>query len=423
MRYSLAPRSTRPLATRIRSVSSAISRIGSWRKASFARHCEMSRSGSQLGIDKLTMISSVSPSSSVCASAPLAAQVTECPTERKVSAIRAAANRSSSAIRIIAGPASSAAAKSRPANRPQISSRKRHSSIIRFSRASERTRAKRAMSFTGLVRKSSAPTSSPRRRLATSDRAVTMTTGTSAVRGLAFNCWQTSKPFMPGIITSRRITSGSSLSAICKALRPLYADRTSKYSLDSLASSSFTFASTSSTTSTRADMSCSHAPGQEKRSSEEETFDSSKKAYYRNRLGDIGLAAAVADLLLVALHRERSHRDDRDHAQIVVLFDPLGHLKTGYFGKLNIHQDQIGMMLTGERKRFKAIPGLQRTIPVCHEEVIKELHIEVVVLDDQDLLPRRRMGVLVRFRHFERHASPASRKVLKCRRKGPSQSR
>ena len=51
--------------------------------------------------------------------------------------------------------------------------------------------------------------------------------------------------------------------------RPLYADSTSKYSLESLASSSFTFASTSSTTSTRADMNCSHAPGWGKCSAQE----------------------------------------------------------------------------------------------------------------------------------------------------------
>src|SRR6202022_2529673 len=56
---------------------------------------------------------------------------------------------------------------------------------------------------------------------------------------------------------------GSSLSAISKALRPLYADRTSEYSLESLASSSFSLASTSSTTSTRADMSYLFAPRRE----------------------------------------------------------------------------------------------------------------------------------------------------------------
>src|SRR6266853_4174086 len=213
-----------------------------------------------------------------------------------------------------AGRESSARAISLPAKRPQIPSRRRHSSIIRFNRARERTRANRATSLTGLVRKSSAPTSRPRSRLATSDNAVTMTTGTSAVRGLALSRRHTSKPSMRGIITSRRMTSGSSLSAISKALRPLYANRTSKYSLESLASSNFTLASTSSTTSTRADMSYSPAPKKEALVSGEEPFDSSQKARYRDRLRDISFATAFTDLLLVAFHCKRGYRDDRNHS-------------------------------------------------------------------------------------------------------------
>ena len=172
-----------------------------------------------------------------------------------------------------AAPVSSETEVSLPPNLLQIPSRTRSSSIIRFSRTSERTRANRATSFTGLVRKSSAPASRPRRRLAVSESAVTMTTGTSTVRRLAFSWRQTSNPSIRGIMTSRRITSGSSVSAISRAVGPLYAVKTSKYSLDSFASSSFTFASTSSTTSTRPDISLSHSldraghPSQERKRS------------------------------------------------------------------------------------------------------------------------------------------------------------
>src|SRR6266478_5241197 len=98
---------------------------------------------------------------------------------------------------------------------------------------------------------------------------------------------------------------------------------TSKYSLDSFASSSLTFSSTSSTTNTRAVMvrtGCVVRLGQE-------TFDGAQKAYHRNRLGDVGLAPALADLFLVALHRESSHCDHWDRAQTVVLLDPLGDLE------------------------------------------------------------------------------------------------
>ena len=53
----------------------------------------------------------------------------------------------------------------------------RSSSVTIFSRASERTRETSAMSLTGLVRKSSAPASSPRTRSDGWSSAVTITTG------------------------------------------------------------------------------------------------------------------------------------------------------------------------------------------------------------------------------------------------------
>ena len=59
---------------------------------------------------------------------------------------------------------------------------------------------------------------------------------------------------MPGIMTSSRTTSARSRAQICSASGPLRAVRTSKYSAVSRASSSFTLASTSSTTRTRAVM-------------------------------------------------------------------------------------------------------------------------------------------------------------------------
>src|ERR1700758_2422239 len=99
-------------------------------------------------------------------------------------------------------------------------------------------------------------------------------------------------------MTSRRMTSGSSASAIWRALRPLYAERTSKYSLDSFASSSFTLASTSSTTNTRPDISVSQLLAGSRSLSGQEAFDGSQEARDRDRFGNIGFAATVSYLLL-----------------------------------------------------------------------------------------------------------------------------
>src|SRR6201987_3866320 len=206
-------------------------------------------------------------------------------------------------------------------------------------------------------------------------------------------------------MTSRRITSGSSVSAISRALGPLYAVKTSKYSLDSFASSSFTFASTSSTTKTRPDISLSHSKDRAGAPlSGEEALDGTQKARHRDRLRDVGLATTVPHFLLVAFHREGGHRDDRDHPQISVSLDPLRDLQTGYFRQLNVHQDQIRTMLTSKRKRLDTVLGLQCTIAVRDEKIVEELHIEVVILDDQHLLPYRSIGVHLRFCNIQCHA-------------------
>ena len=136
----------------------------------------------------------------------------------------------------------------------EVMARMRSSSVIIFNRVSERTRAISTMSDTGLVRKSSAPASSPRTRSAGLSSAVTMTTGMKCVAGLDFSRRQTSNPSMSGIITSSRMMSHSARVQIERASAPLDAVSTSKYSADRRASSSLTLAGTSSTTRIRADI-------------------------------------------------------------------------------------------------------------------------------------------------------------------------
>src|SRR5216684_781887 len=275
-----------------------------------------------------------------------------------VSATRAAASLLSSRTRMRAPPRSSAGSlPGRWAKRPQTSSRSCSSSIIRLRRTSERTRAKSAMSLTGLVRKSSAPASSPVSRSAASDRAVTMTTGICAVVGSALSRRQTSKPSISGIMTSRRTRSGSSARHRRSAEAPSAALRTSKYSLASLAPSSLTLTSTSSTTRMRADIEAASA---------QKALDRLEEIGDGNRLGDIGLAAALANLLLVAF------------------LDPFRHLQPRYLGQLDIHQDQVGTMRTGDLERLHAVLGLQGVVTVRFEQVVEELHVELVILDDEN---------------------------------------
>src|SRR5580704_1389220 len=225
----------------------------------------------------------------------------------------------------------------------EVMARMRSSSVIIFSRVSERTRAISTTSDTGLVRKSSAPASSPRTRSAGLSSAVTITTGMKCVAGLDFSLRQTSKPSMSGIMTSSRTMSHSARSAIASASAPLLAVMTSKYSADSRASSSLTLAGTSSTTRIRADI-------------ETLLSDKAPDGFYkladRDRLGQIGFATALADAFLVALHRERRNRDHRNGAQFRIVLDPAGNFEAGHLRELNIHQDKIGTQRADEIERL-----------------------------------------------------------------------
>src|SRR5918999_3567786 len=158
---------------------------------------------------------------------------------------------------------------------------------------------------------------------------------------------QTSNPSRPGIMTSRRTTSTRSRAQMSSASWPLCAVSTSKYSADSRASSSFTLARMSSTTRTRAVI--RHLLDAPRRSRfPDEPAHGVDEAHDRNRLRDVGLAAAAADALLIALHGIGGHGDDRDLAQVIVILEPLRHLEPGHLGKLDVHQDQLRPVLAGE---------------------------------------------------------------------------
>src|ERR1700749_3020304 len=113
---------------------------------------------------------------------------------------------------------------------------------------------------------------------------------------------QTSKPSMPGIITSSRTISGTFSDMRARHSRPLKAVTTSKYSAVSFASRSLTLDMMSSTTRTRAVM--------KPRRLSDEAANGFQEAGHRDRLGDIGLATALADHFLIALHRKSG---DGDH--------------------------------------------------------------------------------------------------------------
>src|SRR5262245_21604578 len=62
-------------------------------------------------------------------------------------------------------------------------------------------------------------------------------------------------------------------------------------------------------------------------------------------------------------------------------------------GKLNVHQDEVRAMRACERYRVEPVARLDGAVAVCVQEVVKELHVELVVLHDQHGLRRTLGGV------------------------------
>ena len=104
----------------------------------------------------------------------------------------------------------------------------------------------------------------------------------------------------------------------------------------------------------------------------------------RDRLGQISFATARKDAFLIAFHREGGDGNHRNVPQLQIVFQMLGDLQPRDLWQLNIHQDQIRTMLTRQVERFDAVAGCQSGITVRFQKIVEELHIELVVLHNQD---------------------------------------
>src|SRR6476619_1418200 len=102
----------------------------------------------------------------------------------------------------------------------------------------------------------------------------------------------------------------------------------------------------------------------------------------RDRLRQISLATAFADALFIALHRKCRHRNHWNGLQFGVFLEPFGHFETGDLRQLNVHQDQVGAVFAGEIGHLEAIGCADGAVAVGFQQVVEELHIELVVLHD-----------------------------------------
>src|SRR5262249_54638148 len=84
------------------------------------------------------------------------------------------------------------------------------------------------------------------------------------------------------------------------------------------------------------------------------------------------------------LHGECRNCNHRNGFELGVFLKPFGHFEAGDFRQLNVHQDQIWPMLAREVKRLDPVASADSTVTLRFEEIVEELHVELVVFHDQD---------------------------------------
>src|SRR5207237_998568 len=244
-------------------------------------------------------------------------------------------------------------------------------------RRSERTRTRSSSWLNGFGMKSSAPASIALFFSApTLD--VTMITGSIAVSSSARSCRQTVYPSMSGITTSRRMRSGFSDLAASSAEAPFVAEMTSYARAARTASSRRTFSGTSSTTRIRASYSL--------------TVSFSAVLLHRldepndvDGLRDVGVEAGVEEPFTISVHGLRGQRHDRNRRRPCVCAQAGEGFDTVYVGQLDVHQHEIRLVFGRQLHRPLAGRRLEQAEAGCLEDVAEELHVLLVVLDDEDL--------------------------------------
>src|SRR5688572_13857568 len=99
-----------------------------------------------------------------------------------------------------------------------------------------------------------------------------------------------------------------------------------------------------------------------------------QKVRHGDGFGYVTLAAALQNSLLVALHGKGRDGDHRDGLEVVIFLEPLGDDEPGNLRELDIHEDQVGVVLTRETQRFHAVARLDDRIAARLEQIVKELH-------------------------------------------------
>ena len=60
--------------------------------------------------------------------------------------------------------------------------------------------------------------------------------------------------------------------------------------------------------------------------------------------------------------------------------------RPGHFGQLDVHDDEVGLVLAREIDGLESVAAFDRLEAESIQQVAEELHVELVVFDDEDFL-------------------------------------
>src|SRR5438034_1883019 len=209
-----------------------------------------------------------------------------------------------------------------------------------------------------------------------------MMIGSTAVSSSARSRRHTSYPSRSGMTTSRRTRSGLSDATSSSAERPFVAEATSYPREDSTASSSRTFSGMSSTTrifgSPLLPIGCLFAV----------CPDRLDQLHHVDRFREVAVETGFDEPLTIAVHGLRGQCHDWNRCGAFIRTETAERYDAVDVGQLDVHQHQVRCVL--HRELDRPLPGccLERPVARRLQDVAEELHVLVVVLDDEDLRAR-----------------------------------
>ena len=103
-----------------------------------------------------------------------------------------------------------------------------------------------------------------------------------------------------------------------------------------------------------------------------------------DRLADEAVEAGGGDLAAIGRHHRGGERDDRDARASRIGAQLPQRLDAVDAGQLDVHQHEVGLLLDRQAHALLAGHGLERVVALGLQHVARELHVLLVVLDDQD---------------------------------------